>query len=145
MAHQNVLRSVKSSLKCSTYLFSCSSADVNVFLPCLWLACLLTDAGVHFNGSEIWSDIKRELLAIKMGSKHYQTVDTPKKEPQVGRRTVWYPSSIKFFASNFNFPNPSNLHHFIFSQFNLSFEKKYLFPKIPKNHPNIYTKSPNSG
>ena len=32
-----------------------------------------------------------------------------------------------------------------FPQFNLSFEKKYLFPKTPKNHPKIYTKLPNSG
>ena len=32
-----------------------------------------------------------------------------------------------------------------FPQFNLSFEKKCLFPKTPKNHPKIYTKLPNSG
>ena len=32
-----------------------------------------------------------------------------------------------------------------FPQFNLSFEKKYLFLKMPKNHPKIYTKPPNSG
>ena len=32
-----------------------------------------------------------------------------------------------------------------FPQFNLSFEEKNLFPKMPKNHPKIYTKPPNSG
>ena len=32
-----------------------------------------------------------------------------------------------------------------FPQFNLSFEKKYLFLKMHKNHPKVYTKSPNSG
>ena len=41
------------------------------------------------------------------------------------------------------------IHHIFnisyFPQFNLSFEKKYLFPKMPKNHPNIYTKPPNRG
>ena len=37
------------------------------------------------------------------------------------------------------------LFHILLSQFNLSFEKKYLSPKMPKNHPKIYTKPPNSG
>ena len=83
-----------------------------------------------------------------MGWKHYQTVDpTPpkrKREPQsVGDCLV---SIYQFLTSNFNFPNPSNLPDIsYFPQFNLSFEKKYLFPKMPKNHSKIFTKLPNSG
>ena len=81
-----------------------------------------------------------------MGWKHYKTGDPPpqkkkkKREPQVGRGTVWYPSSN------------SSLQIFIFEIhqiFNISyfphFNLKYLFPKIPQNHPKIYTKPPNSG
>ena len=35
------------------------------------------------NRREIWSDIKKEIVRIKMGWKHYQTVDPRKREPQV--------------------------------------------------------------
>ena len=41
-------------------------------------------AGVKLHRSEIWSIIKRELLRLKWWE-HYQTVDHPKWEPQVGR------------------------------------------------------------
>ena len=37
----------------------------------------------------------------------------------------------------------SNISYF--PQFKLSFEKKYLFRKMLKKHPKIYTKPPNSG
>ena len=79
-----------------------------------------------------------------MGWTHYQTVDHPKRQPQVDSGLFWYPpinSSFQFsiFQTHQIFDISS------FPQFNLSFKKKYLFPKMPKNHPKIYTKSPNSG
>ena len=76
-----------------------------------------------------------------MGWKHYQTVDPRKREPQVA---VWYPSTNSSLQiSIFQIHQIFNISYF--HQFNLSFEKKYLFPKMPKNHPKIYTKLPNSG
>ena len=45
---------------------------------------------------------------------------------------------------HFKFHQIFNISVFLF-QINLSFEKKYLFPKMPQNHPKIYTKPPNSG
>ena len=75
-----------------------------------------------------------------MGWKHYQTVDPRNRELQ----TVWHPStnsSLKI--STFQIHQIFNISYF--PQFNLSFEKKYLFSKMLKNHPKIYTKLPNSG
>ena len=66
-----------------------------------------------------------------MGSKHYQTVDTPKKEPQVGRGTVWYPSS----NSSLQISIFQILQIFIISYFpNLTYplRKSISFPKFPK-------------
>ena len=68
-----------------------------------------------------------------MGWKHYQTVDHPKREPQVGSGLFGTRVIHQIFNISY------------FPQFNLSFEKKSLFPKTPKNHPKIYTKLPNSG
>ena len=42
-------------------------------------------AGVNMNRREIWSDMKKEIVRIKMGWKHYKTVDPRKREPQVAR------------------------------------------------------------
>ena len=67
------------------------------------------------------------------------------KHYQVGRGLVWYPSTNS--SLQFDFPSLPDLQlqHFIFSSIYLSFGIKYLFPKMPKNHPKIYTKPPNSG
>ena len=91
------------------------------------------------NRREIWSDIKKEIVRIKMGWKHYQTVDPRKGEPQVARVLF----GIRLLILHFKFHQIFNISYF--PQFNLSFEKKYLFPKMPKNHPKIYTKPLNSG
>ena len=79
-----------------------------------------------------------------MGWKHYQTVDHPNWEPQVGRGLFGIRLLILHFKFQFSKSIKSSTFHY-FSQFNLSFEKKYLFPKMPKNHPKIYTKPPNRG
>ena len=76
--------------------------------------------------------------------KHYQTVDHPQERAPGWQRTVWYPctnSSIQIPI--FQIHQTFNISYF--PQFNLTFEKKYLFPKMPKNHPKMYTKPPNSG
>ena len=65
-----------------------------------------------------------------MGWKHYQTVDHPKRELQVGRGLF----GVHLPILHFNFPNPSNLQHFVIFT-SISFPKN-LFPKkiIPKLH-----------
>ena len=69
-----------------------------------------------------------------MGWKHYQTVDHPKREPQVGSGLF----GIRLLILHFKFPFTKGHQIFNISyspQFNLSFEKKCIFPKMPKNHP----------
>ena len=80
-----------------------------------------------------------------MDWKHYQTVDPLQKEPQVGRGLfgIRFSTNSSLYISIFQIHQILNISYF--RQFNLSFEKKYLFPKMPKNHPKIYTKPPNSG
>ena len=70
---------------------------------------------------------------------------TPNESPKlVYVGTVWYPSTNSSLRiSIFRIHQIFNISYFL--QFNLSFEKKYLFPKMPKNHPKIYTKPPNRG
>ena len=70
-----------------------------------------------------------------MGWKHYQTVDPRKREPQVARGLFGIRLLILHFK--FQFSKSINLTY--------PLRKKYLFPKMPKNHPKIYTKLPNSG
>ena len=95
------------------------------------------------NRREIWSDIKKKIVRIKMGWKHYQTGDPRKREAQVALGTLRYPSTNSSLQiSIFQIHQIFNISYF--PQFNLSFEKKYIFPKKPKNHPKIYTKPPNS-
>ena len=77
-----------------------------------------------------------------MGWKHYQTVDHPKMRAPGLKGTVWYPSTNSSLQiSIFQIHQIFNISYF--PQFNLSFEKKCLFPKMTKNHPKIYTKPPN--
>ena len=79
-----------------------------------------------------------------MGWKHYQTVDHPKREPRVGSGLFGIRLLILHFKFQFTkFIKPSTFH----ISLNLTYplRKKYLFPKMPKNHPNIYTKPSNSG
>ena len=74
-----------------------------------------------------------------MGWKHYQTADSRKREPQVGRGLF----GIRLLILHFQIHQIFNISYF--PQFNLSVEKKYIFPEIPQNHPKLYTKPPNSG
>ena len=74
-----------------------------------------------------------------MGWEHYQTVDPSKREPQVGRGLFGVHLIILHFKFQFSKSIKSSLFHIF-----LSFEKKNLFPKMPKNLPKIYTKPPNS-
>ena len=76
-----------------------------------------------------------------MGWKHYQTVDSRKREPQVARGLF----GIRLLILHFKFQFSKSIKSSYSPQFNLSFGKKYLFPKMPKNHPKIYTKPTNSG
>ena len=77
-----------------------------------------------------------------MGWKHYQKVYHPKCEPEVDRGLF----GIRLLVLHFKFQF-FQIHQIFsilyFSQFNLFFEKKYLFPKMSKNHPKNYTKLPN--
>ena len=79
-----------------------------------------------------------------MGWKHYQTVDPLQKEPQVGRGLFGIRLLILHFKFQFSKSIKSSTFH-IFLNLTYPLRKKYLFPKMPKNHPNIYTKPPNSG
>ena len=79
-----------------------------------------------------------------MGWKHYQTVDPRKREPQVARGLFGIRLLILHFKFQFSKSIKSSTFH-IFLNLTYPLRKKYLFPKIPKNHPKIYTKPPNSG
>ena len=74
-----------------------------------------------------------------MDWKRYQTVDHPKREPQVG--------SGLFGILHFNFQVSKSIKSSTFHIFlNLTYPLgKNLFPKMPKNPPKIYTKLPNTG
>ena len=79
-----------------------------------------------------------------MGWKHYQTVDHPKREPQVGSGLF----GIRLLMLHFKFQFTKSIKSATFQiSLNLTYplRKKYLFPKMPKNHPKIYRKPPNSG
>ena len=78
-----------------------------------------------------------------MGWKHYQTLDPYKREPQVGSLF-----GIRLLILHFKFQFSKSIKSSTFHIFlNLTYplRKKYLFPKMSKNHPKIYTKQPNSG
>ena len=71
-------------------------------------------AGVHTNTSEIWSNIERELLGLKWIGNTTRQLTPSKKSPRlVGDCLVSV--LLLILHSNFNFSNPSNLQHFIFS------------------------------
>ena len=78
-----------------------------------------------------------------MGWKHYQTDDTPKGEPQNGRGLFAVYLLILYFKFQFSKSIKSSTFH-IFLNLSIFFENKYVFPKMPKNHPKVYTKLPNS-
>ena len=75
-----------------------------------------------------------------MGWKHFQTVDHPKWEPQVSRGL--FDAHLLILHFKFQFPKfIKSLTFYIF--LNLTYPlRKNLFPKMPKNHPKIYTKPP---
>ena len=79
-----------------------------------------------------------------MGWKHYQTVEPPKREPQVGRGLFGVHLLILHFKSQFSKSIKSSTFHIFFS-LTYPLRKKYLFPKMPKNHPKTYTKPLNRG
>ena len=80
-----------------------------------------------------------------MGWKHYQTVDHPKREPQVGSGLfgIRLLNLILDFKFQFSKSIKSSKFH-IFLNLTYPLRKKYLFPKLPKNHPKIYKRPPNS-
>ena len=78
-----------------------------------------------------------------MGWKHHQTVDHPKREPQVGSGLFGIRLLILHFKFQFTKSIKSSTFHI---SLNLTYPlKKNLFPKMPKNRPKIYSKPPNSG
>ena len=82
------------------------------------------------NRREISSDIKKEIVRIKMGWKHYQTVDPRKREPQVARRLFGIRLLILHFKFQFSKSIKSSTFH-IFHNLTYPLRKKYLFPKMP--------------
>ena len=86
--------------------------------------------------------MKRELLGLKWVGNTTRQLTSQERAPG-WQGTVWCPTT------NSSLQIPIFQIHKIFNisyfpQFNLSFQKKYLFPRMPKNHPKIYTKPPNS-
>ena len=79
-----------------------------------------------------------------MGWKHYQTVESPKREPLVGRGLFGVHLLILHFKFQFSKSIKSSIFH-IFLKLTYPLRKKYLFPKMPNNHPKIYTKPTKSG
>ena len=78
-----------------------------------------------------------------MGWKHYQTVDHPKREPQVGSGLFGIRLLILHFKFQFTKFIKSSTFHI---SFNLTYPlRKISLSKMPKNHPKIYTKPPKSG
>ena len=72
-----------------------------------------------------------------MSWKHYQTVD-PLKESSRLVRDCMRPL-ILHFKFQFSKSIKSSTFH-IFLNLTYPLRKQYLFPKMPKNHPKIYTK-----
>ena len=78
-----------------------------------------------------------------MGWKHYQAVDHPKREPQVGSGLFGIRLLILHFKFQFTKSIKSSTFHDI--SLNLTypgFERKI---SLSKNHRKMYTKLPNSG
>ena len=79
-----------------------------------------------------------------MGWKHYQKVYHPKCEPEVDRGLF----GIRLLVLHFKFQFFKSIKSSTFPIFlNLTYplRKKCLPPKMPKNHPKIYTKPQNIG
>ena len=98
------------------------------------LACVIGINGEGVRRQKSVSPPIPPFIILKWVAKHYQTVDLPKREPQVGRGLFGLQIAI------FQIHKIFNISYFL--QCNLSFGKKYLFPKMPKNHPKTYTKPP---
>ena len=79
-----------------------------------------------------------------MGWKHYQTIDHPKREPQVGSGLFGIRLLILHFQFQFSKSIKSSTFH-IFLNLTYALRKKDPFPKMPQDQPKIYTKPPNSG
>ena len=79
-----------------------------------------------------------------MGWKHYQTVDHPKREPQVGSGLFGIRLLILHFKFQFSKSIKSSTFH-IFLNLTYPLRRNIKISKMPKNHPKIYTKPPNSG
>ena len=90
-----------------------------------------------------WIGVKFEVflkgIRIKMGWKHYQTVDHLKWEPQVGIGLFGIRLLILHFKFQFSKSIKSWIFH-IFLNLTYSLRKNIRFPKMSKNHPKIYTK-----
>ena len=87
------------------------------------------------NRREIRSDIKKEIVRIKLGWKHYQTVDPRKRKSLVARGLFGIRLLILHF-SIFQIHQIFNISYF--PQFNLSFEKKYLPQNAQKSPQNLH-------
>ena len=88
-------------------------------------------AGVNMNRREIWSDIKKEIVRIKMGWKHYQTVDPRTRKPQVARGLFGIRLLILHFKFQFSKSIKSSTFH-IFLNLTYPLRKNISFPKCPK-------------
>ena len=84
------------------------------------------------NRCEIWSDIKKEIVRIKMGWKHYQTVDPRKREPQVARGLFGIRLLIVHFKFLFFKSIKSSTFH-IFLNLTYPLRKVYLSQNAQKS------------
>ena len=67
-----------------------------------------------------------------MGWKHYQTVDHPKRAPQVGRGLFGIRLLILHFKFQFSKSIKSSTFHIFLNLTRYRLRKKNLFPKMPK-------------
>ena len=93
------------------------------------------------NRGEIWSNIKRELLGFKRTGNTARVVDPPPPPAPKLKESLWLVGDclVSLEISIFQIHHIFNISYF--PQFNLSFEKKYLFLKMPKNHPKKFTQN----
>ena len=96
-------------------------------------------AGVDVNRSEIWGNIKGEMLRLKWIEKHYQTLDHPEREPLVGSGLFGIRLLILHVKLQFSKSIKSSTFH-IFLNLTYPLRKNTFFQKCP----NIYSKPPNS-
>ena len=118
----------------SFFIFTLHAVKRNPVFPIISRSNIISykfKAGVNMNRREIWSDIKKEIVRIKMDWKHYQTVDPRKREPQIARGLFGIRLLILHFKFQFSKSIKSSTFH-IFLNLTCPLRKNISFPKRPK-------------